>query len=150
MKAIRNNLLRAAYRIAFRGLRVYWRLAKPQARGVKCVVTRRGEVLLVRHTYGPRDRWELPGGGVKRGEEPLAAARREAREELGLDLTDWRPLGDLFEQIDGRHDHLWCFATEIGDREVTRDEVEIADARWFSRDALPPGSHRYVKRILAL
>ena len=150
MKAIRNTLLRTAYRVGYRGLRVYWRLANPQNRGVKCVLTRGGEVLLVRHTYGPRERWELPGGGVKRGEEPVAAARREAREELGLDLTDWRPLGDLFEQIDHKHDHLWCFTVEVGDREITRDEAEIADARWFSRDALPPGSHRYVKRIVAL
>ena len=150
MQAIRNTLLRTAYRVGYRGLVVYWRVAKPQNQGVKCVLTRGGEVLLVRHTYGPRERWELPGGGVKRGEDPLAAARREAREELGLDLSDWRPLGDLFEQIDGKHDHLWCFTADVGDRELRRDEAEIADTRWFARDALPPGRHRYVSRILAL
>jgi 8-oxo-dGTP pyrophosphatase MutT (NUDIX family) len=150
VKAIRNTLLRATYRVGYRALHAYWRVANPRNIGVKCVLTRGGDVLLVRHTYGPRERWELPGGGVKRGEEPLAAARRETREELGLDLTEWRPLGDLFEQIDGKHDHLWCFAIDIGDGEIRRDEAEIADARWFSRDALPPGSHRYVERILAL
>ena len=150
MKAIRTTLLRAAYRVGYRGLHAYWRIANPRNDGVKCVLTRGGEVLLVRHTYGPRERWELPGGGIKRNENPADAARREAREELGLDLTDWRPLGDLFEEVDGKHDHLWCFTTEIGDREITRDEAEIADVRWFSRDALPPGSHRYVERILAL
>jgi 8-oxo-dGTP pyrophosphatase MutT (NUDIX family) len=150
VKAIRNVLLRTTYRVGYRVLHVYWRVRRPKNDGVKCVLTRGGDVLLVRHTYGPRERWELPGGGVKRGEEPLTAARRETREELGLDLTDWRPLGDLFEQIDGKHDHLWCFTTDVGDREIRRDEAEIADARWFSRDALPPGRHRYVRRILAL
>jgi 8-oxo-dGTP pyrophosphatase MutT (NUDIX family) len=151
VKRVRNFLLRTAYRIGYRGLHAYWRVANPQKRGVKCVLTRDGEVLLVRHTYGPTPRWELPGGGVKRNEEPLAAARRETREELGVDVAEWRFLGDLFERIDGKRDRLWCFASELGGAaEITLHEAEIADARWFARDALPDDSHRYVRRILAL
>jgi 8-oxo-dGTP pyrophosphatase MutT (NUDIX family) len=151
VKAIRNTLLRTSYRIGYRWLTVYWRVANPRKRGVKCVLTRDGEVLLVRHTYGPSQRWELPGGAVKRREEPLAAARREIREELGIDLTDWRPLGDLFERIDGKRDTLWCYTAELGSSEqVVADEAEIAEARWFPRDALPADSHRYLQRILAL
>ena len=107
-------------------------------------------MLLVRHTYGPSTRWELPGGGVKRGEEPAAAARREVHEELGVDTADWQPLGDLFERIDGKRDTLWCFGTTIGDRRVVTDGAEIAEARWFRLDDLPADSHRYVARILAL
>ncbi len=150
MKTIRDSLLRATYRVGYRLLRVYWRVANPEKRGVKCVLTRDGEVLLVRHTYGREERWELPGGGVKRGEEPAAAARREAREELGVDLDDWRFLGDLFERIDGKRDRLWCFSTELTSGEVDLDRAEIAEARWFDRDRLPRDMHRYVARILAL
>jgi 8-oxo-dGTP pyrophosphatase MutT (NUDIX family) len=151
VKAIPKSLIRTSYRIGYHGLHAYWRVANPHKRGVKCVLTRGGEVLLVRHTYGPSARWELPGGGVKRGEEPAAAARREAHEELGVDTPDWRPLGDLFERIDGKRDTLWCFTTELpGSQEVVTDDVEIAEARWFGRDALPADAHRYVRRILAL
>ena len=149
MKAFRNRLLRTVYSAGYPVARAYWRLAAPEKTGVKCVLTRGPEVLLVRHTYGPETRWELPGGGVKRREDPHAAARREAREELGLDIDDWRLLGDLFERIDGKRDTLWCYTAPVGDREVVTDGAEIAEARWFPRDALPPGSHRYVKRILA-
>ena len=149
MKSVRKTLLRTTYRVGYHGLHAYWRVANPHKEGVKCVLTRGRDVLLVRHTYGPSTRWELPSGGVKRGERPERAARREAHEELGVD-TDWRLLGDLFERIDGKRDTLWCFTAELGDHTVIDDEAEIAEARWFPRDALPADSHRYVRRILAL
>jgi len=41
-----------------------------------------GQVLLVRHSY--RQSWGLPGGLLKRGEDPATAALREAAEEVGL------------------------------------------------------------------
>jgi 8-oxo-dGTP pyrophosphatase MutT (NUDIX family) len=149
VKALRDTALRTTYRVGYRVLHAYWRIAQPRKHGVKCVLTRGDEVLLVRHTYGPETRWELPGGGVRRGEEPRAAARREAREELGVDIADWRPLGDLFERIDGKRDTLWCFSAPVGDRKIETDRAEIAEARWFRRDELPADAHRYVARTLA-
>ena len=53
-------------------------------------------VLLVRPTY--KNHWEIPGGLVEAGESPLAAVRREVREELGISfdvgrllVVDWLP-----------------------------------------------------------
>jgi 8-oxo-dGTP diphosphatase len=43
-----------------------------------------GEVLLVK-TDWRRDTWELPGGQVEEGEEPMAALQREIREEAGIE-----------------------------------------------------------------
>jgi ADP-ribose pyrophosphatase YjhB (NUDIX family) len=55
-----------------------------------------GRVLLVKPTYKPG--WDLPGGMAEANEAPDDAARRELKEELGLDITlhgllvvDWVP-----------------------------------------------------------
>ena len=41
-----------------------------------------GRILVVQQSYRSNPSW--PGGGIRRGEEPREAARRELREELGL------------------------------------------------------------------
>jgi hypothetical protein len=37
--------------------------------------------------------WEIPEGGCPEGEEPLLAARRELKEETGLEARRWRGSG---------------------------------------------------------
>jgi ADP-ribose pyrophosphatase YjhB (NUDIX family) len=129
-------LKRVALRSAYRVLRLYWFLVRPKHAGVKCVVTRGDEVLLVMHTYGPAH-WDFPGGGIKRGEEPRDAARRELREELGVDTGGWRLLQERSEVIEHKRDtlHLFTATSDAGD--VRPDHVEIAEVRWFKRTELP-------------
>jgi 8-oxo-dGTP diphosphatase len=51
------------------------------------LVVDRGRVLLVRRAFAPaRGAWDVPGGFVERDESAEAAARREAREEIGVDV----------------------------------------------------------------
>ncbi|MFJ3909148.1 NUDIX hydrolase [Streptomyces vinaceus] len=73
------------------------RAARPKAVTAASVVftDSAGRVLLVEPSYGNSGRWNLPGGGIDSdlGETPRAAARREVREELGLDLAPGRLLG---------------------------------------------------------
>ncbi|MEV0495434.1 NUDIX hydrolase [Streptomyces atratus] len=62
-----------------------------------------GRILLVRPSYGDGT-WEIPGGALDTGENPLQAVRREVREELGIDLPPGRLLAvdRVPEQADGR------------------------------------------------
>ena len=51
-----------------------------------------GTVTLVgQHRFPHGDyAWEIPEGGAPLGEEPLDGAKRELREEAGLEASDWR------------------------------------------------------------
>jgi 8-oxo-dGTP diphosphatase len=139
---------RVAIRCAYIGLRTYWFLARPRVVGVKCVVLNDDNVLLVRHTYGRRN-WDLPGGTVKRREDPRDAARREMKEELGRRIEDWENLGVLFTTTDHHRDNVHLFQTHLGDRRLDIDLIELAEAGWFPRDGLPPDIGPFVGRIMA-
>jgi 8-oxo-dGTP pyrophosphatase MutT (NUDIX family) len=139
---------RWGYRMAYNGLRVYWWIFRPRSSGVKCVLTHGDEVLLVRHTYGPRG-WELPGGSRKRGEDAELTATREMREELGVSVDAWRSLGRIEVVVDHHKDSLYCLQAEIPSTEVVMARAELAAAQWFPKRALPRPLGRYTRAVLA-
>jgi 8-oxo-dGTP pyrophosphatase MutT (NUDIX family) len=143
---------RLGYRLAYAVLRVYWWIFRPASSGVKCVLTHGDEVLLVRHTYGPRG-WELPGGSRKRNEDAAIAATREMREELGLSVDSWHSLGQIEVIVDHHRDSLYCLQAEVGTPEdgppeLTLARGELNTAEWFRKAELPHPLGRYTRAIL--
>jgi ADP-ribose pyrophosphatase YjhB (NUDIX family) len=136
-------------RVAYGLLRVYWFLARPHTRSVKCALVDGRSVLLVRHTYGPRV-WRLPGGGIKRGETATHAVRRELREELGVEVATLRSLGARYGEEAYASTTYHCFEGELESPELTLDRGEIAEARWFERDRLPQPCEPVVTALVTL
>ena len=143
------RLRRAAYRVAYRLLWLAAFVVAPRGRGAKAVLVHDGRVLLVRHTYGP-DRWELPGGGVRRREDPADALRRELEEELGVSAPAAIALAVLAGPGRLRHHSTHVYRLDLDSPAVRVDPVEIEEARWCEPDS-PPGRLGWtVRRALAL
>ena len=78
-----------------RVLQPLMRMTRGMTLGVRTVVSDGdGKLLVVRQSY--TGGWIFPGGGVERGELPMAAARRETMEEAGVELRGEISLHGLY------------------------------------------------------
>jgi 8-oxo-dGTP diphosphatase len=103
------------------------------------LLVRGGEVLLVRRGAEPAlGRWDIPGGFLEEGEAPEDGARREIREELGLDLAPDR-LRLVMAYIHRRRDFAVLdilFEAPMPDQQP-RPGSDAAACGWFPIDDLP-------------
>ena len=108
-----------------------------------------GSWLMIRNTYGG-DYWTLPGGGVRRREQPVDAARREVAEEVGIAVSALEPIGSYFSRRHYSRDTVHCFraVVETPDHEI--DHREILDAAWFPRSAIPSARGAAVDEVIRL
>jgi 8-oxo-dGTP diphosphatase len=108
-----------------------------------------GRVLLVEPTYKPG--WEVPGGMAERDESPRAAARREVKEELGLDVeigrllaVDWVPPGRRPD--DGLMLLYGC--REVDASRIVLPSEELRSWRWCDAAAIDSRTTPFMARRL--
>lgn len=92
-----------------------------------------------------RDLWEIPGGvtEIRAGESPVATARREVAEELGLDITVGRLLG--IDAVPEGDDHAPMIAFLYDGGILTPEQLasiryvdqEIGESRFVHPHELP-------------
>lgn len=123
--------------------------------GVHVVLAREGDgaILLMRRAgTGFFDGlFSLPGGHVEAGESILTAARREAKEEIGIVVAAEALsfLGVVHRLSDtNRIDFFVQAACWAGEASICEpDKCDHLD--WFSRDALPDNTVPYVRQALS-
>ncbi len=110
--------------------------AKPCA---GALVVRDGRVLLIKRNREPfLGWWDVPGGYLEYGEYPDHAARREIREETGLEVRLTRLLGIYMSRYgpdEQRTLDLIYLAEVVGGEERPGDDAE--EIGWFAPQELP-------------
>jgi 8-oxo-dGTP diphosphatase len=105
-----------------------------------------------------------PGGHVEPDEHPAATARRECREELGIEATFSGSVAPAFVTItttiglDAGHTDVSLWFISEGSRhvEMTIDQVEFRGVRWWTLEEVTsangkdfdPHFHRFMRKVL--
>lgn len=127
---------RAGLRLAHGFRKRWWRIARPQLSGCRVVaLDDGGRVLLIRHSYGS-GRWMLPGGGLRPGEDAVAAGLRELREETACGLLDARLATVTQDFAHGAPNRVHVIVGRAHG-EMRADGREVIEAAFFALDTLP-------------
>ena len=92
-------------------------------------------LLMARNHRFPPGRYSVIAGFVEPGESLEETARREVREEAGIQIKNIRYFGS--QPWPFPNSLMLGFTAEYDWGEITIEEEEIADARWFAADEMP-------------
>jgi NAD+ diphosphatase len=99
------------------------------------LVTRGRELLLARSPRFPPGMYSALAGFVEAGETIEDCIRREVREEVGIEVANIRYFAS--QSWSFPHSLMIAYTAEYAGGDLTPDEAEIAEARWFAWDAVP-------------
>jgi ADP-ribose pyrophosphatase YjhB (NUDIX family) len=122
--------------------------------GAVAAVVRHGSVLLVRRRLEPfRGHWTMPAGYLELEEEPWDTARRETREETGIEIEQVELLAVMTNLDDHRRRGVVVayLARPVGGELRAGDDAE--DARYFELARLPEklgfaNNHRLLEELV--
>jgi putative (di)nucleoside polyphosphate hydrolase len=115
-----------------------------------------GKVFVGRRIDNTDEAWQMPQGGIDKGEEPWAAARRELEEETGIPPHLVERISECPERLKydlppelrsklwgGKYagqDQDWYLARFLGDDSdvnIATKHPEFCDWKWVEPDTLP-------------
>ena len=129
---------------------IWWPL-RLKTRRVRVIIRSGDEVLLVRNWFGT-GRWNLPGGGMHRGETAQAAMIREVREELAVQLDEnaIERKADFEIVEDGLTYIVTSGLAVVSEKPQLLLSRELMAAEWFSISRLPSSCSEVVKKALSI
>ena len=100
------------------------------------LVTRGREILLARSHRFVNGVYSALAGFVEPGETIEDCVRREVREEVGVEVDEISYFASQSWAFP--HSLMIAYTAEYAGGDIRLEDAEIADARWFAVDALPP------------
>lgn len=137
---MQDRVLEIIYTLALVAKRLFQQVTRAQGLGVRGLVVRGDEVLLVRHRAGVLP-WGLPGGAVAPHETLQEAVQREVLEESGCRVQVEHLYGVFSSTIGGFRDCVLVFVcTPLSTLQPPVHDIEIAEARYVPLQSPPPGT----------
>lgn len=123
---------------------------------VAAILSYSDKILIVRT---PMDKgfgglWVFPGGKMEPGEEPLQALSRELKEELALDISEFKYVDRASHEDSSLRIDIEFYACEAKEPELTPAPSEIAEILWIHPADLgkyhfPPANERVLQTLIA-
>ncbi|HEY1386884.1 MAG TPA: RNA pyrophosphohydrolase [Dongiaceae bacterium] len=134
------------------------------------LINQKGQVFIAQRIDNPGPAWQMPQGGIDKREEPLQAAWREMREEVGTDRArfigesrDWFTYdlpAELVPQLwkgkfRGQRQKWFAFRFLGTDRDINiaTERPEFSSWRWADLEDLPglivPFKRRLYEELIA-
>lgn len=132
---------------------VFFQNSKPTASAI--IENEKGEILLLKRAIKPSiGKWDIFGGFLENGEHPVDGLKREAMEELSLDI-DPKDISSVF--IDKYTDQGNTFNTlnifykcKLSSAVKIKLDHENTQYKWFSRKQIPWNDLAFKNTALAL
>jgi 8-oxo-dGTP diphosphatase len=107
---------------------------------VLCALVNDGKILLIKRNKEPyKDHWGLVGGKMEFGEHIEETAKREVKEETGLDAEVIAVRGVATEIVhtkEGADSHFIIYVVELKPKNKELVECEEGELKWFKFDEL--------------
>ena len=113
---------------------------KPVKVGVSILIKNNNKILLIKRkgSHG-QGTWAPPGGHLDFGEDVLECAKRETREEVGIEIKNLKVIGfteDLFKKEKKHYITVWV-ESDWKSEEAKACNQEMSEIGWFSWKKLP-------------
>ena len=141
MRAFLKRIISLLRPIYWPIIKAYFIIFSPETRGVRIILTHKNEILFVKNSYGLK--YNFPGGGIGKSEDPEKGIKREVKEELGVDLGGVVYITSLVPDIEYeyRKNTISIFTSELPNKDIKLKSLEIADAQWLPSTNPPSMGH---------